>query len=163
MKKPTIIGRLNHEETARLDRAIARVAQSLRDAGLKKTNVEKRLQLDLRDVFLRLSMACPYEQARIRYLLPPILLKAMGKAEDVFIVTLGRPQDRLPVGSLKKFDPINLHRQFWRGIAKLRAQGVKNLKVFAVLEVQLVKPLDGPPYWEPHLHLIVSGVTAEQI
>lgn len=163
MKTPSIIARLDHGETARMENDMAKVAKILGETGLKREGVRKRLQTDLWDVYQRKSMACPYEIQRAQLWCQECLPLAFKNGDHQYFVTLGRPQDRLPVGSLKKYDPIKLNRQLGRGIAKLRAQRVKHLKVFAVLEVQLVKPLDGPPYWEPHLHLIVSGATAEQI
>jgi hypothetical protein len=163
MKKPTIIGRLDHNETTRLEKEIERAVDILRASGLGNKTIKKRLQTELWDVFLRLSMACPYERLRCQLWCKKHLPPAFQNGDHLFFVTFGRPQDRVPVGSLKSFRLDNLNRHFRRAIAKLKAMGVKNLKVFAVVEIQLVKPLDGPPYWEPHLHLIVSGATAEQL
>lgn len=163
MKRPSYIARLDATKSARIHRANKRVIGELSKSGLSKRMIERRIQTDLKDVYQRLSSACAYEQTRIQYLLPPVIQKALDESENLYFVTLGRPQDRVPVGSLKFFDPENLNRHFRRAVAKLIAMGVENLKVFAVVEIQLVKPLDGPPYWEPHLHLIVSGATVDQL
>jgi hypothetical protein len=163
MKRPSYIARLSPEDTAKIHRDNKRVIGELSKSGLSKRIIERRIQTDLTDVYQRLSMACAYEQTRIQYLLPPLIQKALDEMENLYFVTFGRPQDRVPPGSLMTFDPENLNRHLRRRTSSLKRMGVENLKVFAVVEVQLVKPLDGPPYWEPHLHLIVSGATADQL
>lgn len=163
MRHPTYNARLNAAETAKIHLKNKVVVAALSKSSLSKRTIDRRIQTDLKDVYERKSTACAYELARILHLIPPALQKALRKRKYLYLVTFGRPQDRVPVGKLKSFDPENLNRHFSRAIAKLEAMGVKNLKIFAVLEVQLVKPLDGAPYWEPHMHLIMSGATTEQI
>jgi hypothetical protein len=123
MKRPSYISRLDAAKSARIHRVNKRVVGELSKSGLSKRIIDRRIQTNLKDVYQRLSMACAYEQTRIQYLLPPVIQKALDEAENLYFVTFGRPQDRVPVGSLKFFDPENLNRHFRRAIAKLKRHG----------------------------------------
>ena len=163
MKRPSYIARLNAAKSAKINRDNERVATELSKSGLSKRIIERRIQTNLKDVYQRKSSACAYEQARVRHLLPPVLLNALNEMESLHFVTVGRSQDRPEVGWLRYYNFNSIIRHYKRGVAHLTAMGVANLKVFLVLEVHLVETLDGSLYWELHYHAIVQGATAGQL
>lgn len=112
MKRPSYIGRLNAEDTAKIHRRNERAAAELSKSGLSTKAIQRRIQTDLKDVYQRKSLACAYEQARIQRWLPRLLLNEFDETENLYLVTLGRTQDRVSDGWLKSFDPDNLVHQF---------------------------------------------------
>jgi hypothetical protein len=163
MMDPSYIARISPEDTVRIQLANQRIANEFASYGHDQANIAELIQTNFSDVSERKSFGCAYEQLRAQYLLTPILLNALNNQEKLFLLTVGRPQDRIDGESLEYINLENLNRHFRRAVAKLRIMGIKNLKIFAVNEVHLVEPLHGDAYWEPHLHVIASGATAEQL
>ena len=163
MSEPSYIARISPEDTVRIQLKNQRTLREYDCAMYVHPEIGNLMQMNFRDIIERKSFVCAYEQLRAQYLLTPILLNALNNREKLFLVTFGRPQDRVDCESLEVINLYNLNRHFRRAVAKLKMMGVKNLKIFAVIEVHLVVPLDGRPYWEPHIHAIASGATAEQL
>lgn len=163
MSEPSYIARISPEDTVRIQLANQRIASDFSYYGYDQANIGELIQTNFNDIFERKSFGCAYEQLRAQHLLTPLLLNALHNQEDLYLVTVGRPQDRVDYEGPDYLNLDNLNRHFRRAIAKLKMMGVKNLKVVAVVEVHLVEPLHGDAYWEPHIHAIVSGATAEQL
>ncbi len=78
MTRPSYIARLNAAKSAKIHRDNERVAAELSKSGLSKRIIDRRIQINLKDVYQRKSMACAYEQARIQHLLRKLLRKEFG-------------------------------------------------------------------------------------
>jgi hypothetical protein len=164
MKNPNYLARLSYEETVRLEQQIQRVGIELGKAGLSNKAINRRLQTNLADVHKRKSIACPYEVLRVQSWCKKHLVEAFDQEKDQFLITIGRPQDRVQIGKLLTFDPTNLFRKFRSGIAFLKKLGGRaNIRACCVIEVQLTRPLEAPAYYEPHLHAIIQGASKGQL
>lgn len=130
-------------------------------SGMPAYDAYALLQNDINGVFERRSAACAYEQERARQILLDVGESDLADSKALF-VTLGNPRCRLPLGALKTLKLRRVLRKWEKLCADLSKQGWR-VKAVAVVEVHLVKPLDGPPYWEPHIHGILVGAPGDAV
>src|SRR5690606_21117346 len=119
------------------------------------------LQSDVNDVFERRSAACAYEQERARRIIRHICEISFPRAGGLFI-SMGNPRCRSPLGALGAVDLRSIFRK-WQSICAELAKDGWAVKAFAIAEIHLARPCDGPPFWEPHLHGILAGAPAEAV
>lgn len=134
---------------------------SMMTGGMLAYDAYALLQNDINGVFERRSAACAYEQERARKIVLAVGERSLANAKALF-VTLGNPRCRLPIGALKTLKLRRVFRKWKKLLSDLRMQGWQ-VRSVAVVEVHLVKPLDGDPYWEPHVHGILVGAPGDAV
>ncbi len=115
------------------------------------------MQLDLGDVYERRSAACPYEQERLRRILNALL----PVRDDWLMLSVGTLR-RYAEGQLSSVCPRSVLRK-WRSGCERLVEGGYDPVGFALLEVHLVRPLEGPPVWEPHFHALLAAAPQEAV
>lgn len=109
----------------------------------------------------RRSAACPYEQFRARIWAVTELSALFDRSQPAHFLTITHPGHRCDSKGLAAFDVHKIHRMVQSLRLGLVNRGIPTA-IFGMVEVS-VSTINGVSVFEPHVHLIVSGPTWQQL
>ena len=111
----------------------------------------------------RKSAACVFEQHRTRFfVLTKVLPYLQSLNIQLFFVTLANSKWRVAREKLMSARLSVIRRKARDGVENLRKKGLDPV-LFGMVEVSGGIDLEGNFTWEPHMHLLVGGVTEDEI
>ena len=135
---------------------------AVKEAGYDIRDFKRRIQTRLNDLgSSRKSAACVLEQFRTRIDTLTLVRSELSREDHLQSATIALPEHRRAIGKLDAFNPEVLKRvvlSLYRRVRRL----ANNAKLFGVIEVSIAD-YDGLWLFEPHIHLIVSGVSLGEL